>query len=146
MDGLECLSYEPLLQFKEINRAHATLSDSVKRNIYDSYGSLGLYIAEQFGEENTEPPVVVVEQPAPSGSQQSPGDDDADLEEPQMARSRADVEPVTAQPVSAGAQLSATESTGLRSSEQTTYTPGASQGGRPTYRPRRRLSCSGRLG
>jgi len=39
-------------KFKEINRAHSTLSDSVKRNIYDNYGSLGLYIAEQFGEEN----------------------------------------------------------------------------------------------
>ncbi|XP_043225300.1 dnaJ homolog subfamily C member 5-like isoform X2 [Amphibalanus amphitrite] len=39
-------------KFKEINRAHATLSDPIKRNIYDNYGSLGLYIAEQFGEEN----------------------------------------------------------------------------------------------
>ncbi|XP_037086112.1 dnaJ homolog subfamily C member 5-like isoform X2 [Pollicipes pollicipes] len=39
-------------KFKDINRAHATLSDSIKRNIYDNYGSLGLYIAEQFGEEN----------------------------------------------------------------------------------------------
>lgn len=40
------------LQFKEVNRAHAILSDPTKRNIYDNYGSLGLYIAEQFGEEN----------------------------------------------------------------------------------------------
>ena len=39
-------------KFKEINRAHAILSDLTKRNIYDKYGSLGLYIAEQFGEEN----------------------------------------------------------------------------------------------
>lgn len=39
-------------QFKEINRANAILSDLTKRNIYDNYGSLGLYIAEQFGEEN----------------------------------------------------------------------------------------------
>ncbi|XP_044280204.1 dnaJ homolog subfamily C member 5B [Varanus komodoensis] len=39
-------------KFKEINNAHATLSDVSKRNIYDQYGSLGLYIAEQFGEEN----------------------------------------------------------------------------------------------
>ncbi|XP_053323456.1 dnaJ homolog subfamily C member 5B [Spea bombifrons] len=38
--------------FKEINNAHAILSDSSKRNIYDKYGSLGLYVAEQFGEEN----------------------------------------------------------------------------------------------
>ncbi|RZF47622.1 hypothetical protein LSTR_LSTR014749, partial [Laodelphax striatellus] len=40
------------LDFKEVNRAHAILSDLTKRNIYDNYGSLGLYIAEQFGEEN----------------------------------------------------------------------------------------------
>lgn len=28
------------------------LSDLTKRNIYDSYGSLGLYVAQQFGEDN----------------------------------------------------------------------------------------------
>ncbi|XP_076234580.1 dnaJ homolog subfamily C member 5 isoform X2 [Calliopsis andreniformis] len=39
-------------KFKEINRAHAILTDLTKRNIYDNYGSLGLYVAEQFGEEN----------------------------------------------------------------------------------------------
>ncbi|KAG8234196.1 hypothetical protein J437_LFUL007356 [Ladona fulva] len=39
-------------KFKEVNRAHSILSDLAKRNIYDNYGSLGLYIAEQFGEEN----------------------------------------------------------------------------------------------
>lgn len=39
-------------KFKEVNRAHSILSDQSKRNIYDNYGSLGLYIAEQFGEEN----------------------------------------------------------------------------------------------
>ncbi|XP_076354848.1 dnaJ homolog subfamily C member 5-like [Tachypleus tridentatus] len=38
--------------FKEINRANAILSDISKRNIYDNYGSLGLYVAEHFGEEN----------------------------------------------------------------------------------------------
>ncbi|KAM4688752.1 dnaJ homolog subfamily C member 5B [Discoglossus pictus] len=38
--------------FKEINNAHTILSDITKRNIYDKYGSLGLYVAEQFGEEN----------------------------------------------------------------------------------------------
>lgn len=49
------LQFSPFLsfhQFKEINRAHSTLSDQTKRNIYDTYGSLGLYVAEQFGEEN----------------------------------------------------------------------------------------------
>lgn len=39
-------------KFKEINRAHGILTDLTKRNIYDNYGSLGLYVAEQFGEEN----------------------------------------------------------------------------------------------
>ncbi|KAK7075321.1 DnaJ subfamily C member 5B [Halocaridina rubra] len=39
-------------KFKEINYAHGILGDATKRNIYDNYGSLGLYIAEQFGEEN----------------------------------------------------------------------------------------------
>lgn len=28
------------------------LADLSKRNIYDSYGSLGLYVAQQFGEDN----------------------------------------------------------------------------------------------
>jgi len=41
-----------LLQFKELNRANMVLSDPTKRAIYDKYGSLGLYVAEQFGEEN----------------------------------------------------------------------------------------------
>jgi len=39
-------------KFKEINHAHTVLSDNTKRGIYDRYGSLGLYVAEQFGEEN----------------------------------------------------------------------------------------------
>lgn len=39
-------------KFKELNNAHAVLSDVNKRNIYDSYGSLGLYVAQQFGEDN----------------------------------------------------------------------------------------------
>ncbi|KAH8035103.1 hypothetical protein HPB51_004344 [Rhipicephalus microplus] len=39
-------------KFKDINRAHSILVDLTKRNIYDNYGSLGLYVAEQFGEEN----------------------------------------------------------------------------------------------
>jgi len=39
-------------KFQEINHANSVLSDSTKRGIYDRYGSLGLYVAEQFGEEN----------------------------------------------------------------------------------------------
>ena len=41
-----------ICQFKEINRANTILSDATKRSIYDQYGSLGIYAAEQFGEEN----------------------------------------------------------------------------------------------
>ena len=39
------------LQFKEINNANAILMDVNKRRIYDQYGSLGLKLAEQVGEE-----------------------------------------------------------------------------------------------
>ncbi|KAJ0008589.1 hypothetical protein NQD34_016004 [Periophthalmus magnuspinnatus] len=39
-------------KFKEINNANSTLSDENKRRIYDEYGSMGLYVAEQFGEES----------------------------------------------------------------------------------------------
>ncbi|XP_066251499.1 dnaJ homolog subfamily C member 5 isoform X1 [Euwallacea similis] len=46
-------------KFKEVNRAHTILSDPTRRNIYDNYGSLGLYIAEQFGEENVNAYFVV---------------------------------------------------------------------------------------
>lgn len=41
-------------KFKEINRAHKVLTDEKKRQIYDDYGSVGLYIAEQIGEENVD--------------------------------------------------------------------------------------------
>lgn len=50
---------EAVDKFKEVNRAHTILSDQTKRNIYDNYGSLGLYIAEQFGEENVNAYFVV---------------------------------------------------------------------------------------
>lgn len=52
-----CLDW--ITQFKDINRANSILSDQTKRNIYDNYGSLGLYIAEQFGEENVNAYFVV---------------------------------------------------------------------------------------
>jgi len=37
--------------FKKINHANSILSDEKKRQLYDEYGSFGLYIAEQVGEE-----------------------------------------------------------------------------------------------
>lgn len=52
-------NYFFIFQFKEINRANSILSDGTKRNIYDNYGSLGLYIGEQFGEENVNAYFVV---------------------------------------------------------------------------------------
>ncbi|CAL8111695.1 unnamed protein product [Orchesella dallaii] len=39
-------------KFKDINKAHKILSDPTKKRIYDEHGSLGLHIAESFGEEN----------------------------------------------------------------------------------------------
>ncbi|XP_046859702.1 dnaJ homolog subfamily C member 5-like isoform X2 [Xenia sp. Carnegie-2017] len=39
-------------RFKVINHAHTILSNETKRQIYDDYGNMGLYIAEQFGDEN----------------------------------------------------------------------------------------------
>uniref|UniRef100_A0A8C6WI90 DnaJ (Hsp40) homolog, subfamily C, member 5 gamma b n=1 Tax=Neogobius melanostomus TaxID=47308 RepID=A0A8C6WI90_9GOBI len=39
-------------KFKEINNANSILSDENKRRIYDEYGSMGLYVAEQFGEDS----------------------------------------------------------------------------------------------
>ncbi|PAA47329.1 hypothetical protein BOX15_Mlig020861g2 [Macrostomum lignano] len=39
-------------RFKEINRANRVLSDETKKSIYDKYGSMGLHIASQFGEDN----------------------------------------------------------------------------------------------
>uniref|UniRef100_A0A8C8YQK5 DnaJ heat shock protein family (Hsp40) member C5 gamma n=1 Tax=Prolemur simus TaxID=1328070 RepID=A0A8C8YQK5_PROSS len=37
--------------FKEINTAHAILSDPKKRKIYDQHGSLGIYLYDHYGEE-----------------------------------------------------------------------------------------------
>ncbi|XP_060938384.1 dnaJ homolog subfamily C member 5-like isoform X2 [Limanda limanda] len=39
-------------KFKVINNANSILSDENKRKIYDEYGSMGLYVAEQFGEDS----------------------------------------------------------------------------------------------
>jgi len=37
--------------FKKINHANSILSDEKKRQLYDEYGSFGLYIAEQVGDD-----------------------------------------------------------------------------------------------
>ena len=39
-------------KFKEINNANKILQDEKKKEIYDTYGSFGLYISDQIGEEN----------------------------------------------------------------------------------------------
>ncbi|MBN3271445.1 DNJC5 protein, partial [Polyodon spathula] len=39
-------------KFKDINNANAILNDDTKRKIYDEYGSMGLYVSDQFGEES----------------------------------------------------------------------------------------------
>ncbi|KAJ7990787.1 hypothetical protein DPEC_G00290540 [Dallia pectoralis] len=39
-------------RFKEINNANAILNEETKRKIYDEYGSMGLYVAEQFGDDS----------------------------------------------------------------------------------------------
>ena len=45
-------SPEATAQFQAINYANSVLSDATKREICDKYGSFGLSIAEQIGEEN----------------------------------------------------------------------------------------------
>ncbi|CAG7728253.1 unnamed protein product [Allacma fusca] len=42
---------ESLDKFKEINRIHKILTDANKKQIYDEYGSFGLFIAEKYGDE-----------------------------------------------------------------------------------------------
>ncbi|TSO25148.1 Quinone oxidoreductase PIG3 [Bagarius yarrelli] len=39
-------------RFKEINNANSILNEENKRQIYDEYGSMGLYVADQFGEDS----------------------------------------------------------------------------------------------
>ena len=43
---------EAVEKFKEISHAHTVLIDTTRRQIYDEYGSMGLWAADQFGEEN----------------------------------------------------------------------------------------------
>ncbi|XP_070777143.1 dnaJ (Hsp40) homolog, subfamily C, member 5 gamma b isoform X3 [Enoplosus armatus] len=39
-------------KFKVINNANSILSDENKRKIYNEYGSMGLYVSDQFGDES----------------------------------------------------------------------------------------------
>nr|CAB3239074.1 dnaJ homolog subfamily C member 5 [Phallusia mammillata] len=39
-------------KFKEINNANKILQDGKKKEIYDQYGSMGLYLADMIGEDN----------------------------------------------------------------------------------------------
>uniref|UniRef100_A0A182JC37 Uncharacterized protein n=1 Tax=Anopheles atroparvus TaxID=41427 RepID=A0A182JC37_ANOAO len=120
-------------KFKEVNRAHSILSDLTKRNIYDNYGSLGLYIAEQFGEENVNAYFVVT---SPTCKE-----DLADLEDngvgggpvtsqPQAGQAQGAGMPVYAMPPPSSNPTNpftgstATESTGLNTGNQPIYTPG----------------------
>jgi len=45
-------SPEATAKFQEINYANTVLSDETKKEIYDNYGSIGLQLAEQVGDEN----------------------------------------------------------------------------------------------
>ncbi|KAM3184277.1 hypothetical protein ACTXT7_008657 [Hymenolepis weldensis] len=40
-----------LVQFTEINRANGILNDPKKKEIYDKYGSYGIYVSETVGED-----------------------------------------------------------------------------------------------
>lgn len=46
-------------KFQEINYANSVLSDETKKSIYDKYGSLGLSLAEQVGEDNVKTYMVL---------------------------------------------------------------------------------------
>ncbi|TGZ48961.1 Cysteine string protein [Temnothorax longispinosus] len=132
-------------KFKEINRAHAILTDLTKRNIYDNYGSLGLYVAEQFGEENVNayfvvtsgwckrnlnPEAVVTNQPRGFGKEDE-SDDDAVTAQPQSGGSQNTSntqQPIFAMPApgSAAPTSTANESTNLNSGgERVIYTTAA---------------------
>lgn len=43
---------EAVEKFKEINRANSILNDEGKRRVYDEIGSMGLYLSEQFDDDN----------------------------------------------------------------------------------------------
>ncbi|KAF4523984.1 hypothetical protein B566_EDAN010792 [Ephemera danica] len=129
---------------KEVNRAHSILSDLTKRNIYDNYGSLGLYIAEQFGEENVNayflvtsgwckrdearPEGVVTQQP--SKKAHATETDPAVTSQPLPSSMPANT--VFAMPAPPNASYPS-EATSLNPADKTTYTPGLSERGSPAH-------------
>nr|CAD7587437.1 unnamed protein product [Timema genevievae] len=137
-------------KFKEVNRAHSILSDLTKRNIYDNYGSLGLYIAEQFGEENVNAyflvtsgwckknPAsvtedgVVTQQPRPGDNKEDASDEEAlggaVTSQPTSAQHHSQPQAIFAMPAPG-----ANENTSLNPSDKTTYTPGMSEMGSPSH-------------
>lgn len=48
-----------LIQFQEINYANSVLGDETKKSIYDKYGSIGLSLADQVGEDNVKTYMVL---------------------------------------------------------------------------------------
>nr|CAD7404854.1 unnamed protein product [Timema cristinae] len=118
-------------KFKEVNRAHSILSDLTKRNIYDNYGSLGLYIAEQFGEENVNAYFLVtsgwckvsVAETTLQVNEEDASDDEAlggaVTSQPTSAQHQSQPQAIFAMPAPG-----ANENTSLNPSDKTTYTPG----------------------
>ncbi|GAB6022322.1 hypothetical protein CHUAL_006445 [Chamberlinius hualienensis] len=106
-------------KFKEINRAHSILSDLTKRNIYDNYGSLGLYIAEQFDTGDYQNLHRENETFVEVGSQHYMQDDLSDDES---------APPVTSQPIAMAPPSSIVQATATPSksnlSETTSLNPG----------------------
>lgn len=45
-------NFERDIKYREVNEANELLKDERRRAFYDRYGSLGLYLARMYGEEN----------------------------------------------------------------------------------------------
>ncbi|CRL02481.1 CLUMA_CG015205, isoform A [Clunio marinus] len=119
---------EAVDKFKEVNRAHSILSDETKRNIYDNYGSLGLYIAEQFGEENVNAYFVVTSPTCKrAGGARSREDlndgDDPVTSQPNAGQATSNM-PVFAMPPPSATNPFANETSNLNQGGTRTYTPG----------------------
>ncbi|KOC70447.1 Cysteine string protein, partial [Habropoda laboriosa] len=115
-------------KFKEINRAHAILTDLTKRNIYDNYGSLGLYVAEQilFNYRDQNPEADVMTNQPRSLAKEEESDEDAITGQPQPGQQNnsASQQPIFAMPPPS---TTIDENTNLNSgAERVIYTTGIS--------------------